>query len=138
LSSQNYELHMQREEPQANNSLHGGRIRAKTGRTSLQGEPKENSRERILRKRTTSALLEPKTGSLCGGKQELQEHEETRGGGVQNQKSVPRPNTTGEALLLARDRAAEWEKLRALEEVQEQVKENLLALRPEREPSPAQ
>jgi hypothetical protein len=41
LSSQNYELHEQREEPQVDDSLHGGRIRAETGRTSLQGEPKE-------------------------------------------------------------------------------------------------
>jgi hypothetical protein len=41
LSSKNYELHEQREEPQADDSLHGGRIRVETGRSSLQGEPKE-------------------------------------------------------------------------------------------------
>jgi hypothetical protein len=66
---------------------------------------------------------------LMWGKQEAQEHEETRDGGVQNQKSVPRPNTTGEALLLARDQAVEREKLRALEEVQERATKNLLALK---------
>jgi hypothetical protein len=75
------------------------------GEPAYRVNPKKNNRGRDLRKRTTSALLEPKTCSSCGGKQEAQKHEETRGGEVQNWKSMSRSNTAGEALLLARDRA---------------------------------